>query len=95
MTGDLDIEQPVTAVHQCIAAIPGVMAERTYPTVAAAGQALWAVLRTLPLGWDQAEAYRALLHDPGLLAGHLARGPQRLAFVMDGRSREVRLAYAG
>ncbi|MFC8717182.1 hypothetical protein [Kitasatospora sp. NPDC057198] len=95
MTGDLDIKQPMAAVYQCTASIPGVMAEHTYPTVTAAGQALWAVLRTLPLGWDQAEAYRVLLHDPGMLAGHLARGPQRLAFTMGGRSREVRLAYTG
>ncbi|MFC8715810.1 hypothetical protein [Kitasatospora sp. NPDC057198] len=72
--------------------IPGVMAERTCPTVEAAGRTLWATLRALPLGWDQAEAYRVLLHDPGLMEMHLARGPQRLAFTLDGRTREVHLA---
>ena len=86
---------PPPALTACTVSIPGIMPERTYPTVAAAGQALWEELRALPMGWLQAEAYRALLTDPALLHDHLtSRGPQALSFTLDGEPQQVLIGMA-
>lgn len=66
----------------------------SYAELADALAALWATLRTLPLGWTQFEAYR-FFFGPGAAERtreFLARdGHLELSFVLLGRSRLIRV----
>lgn len=89
---------PAPVDPSVVVSITGFLPERVCGTPAEAGSALWGVLRVLPIGWQQAEAFREFLCS-GLaerLDVFFERRPEvELAFTLDGLTHVVRIGRAG
>lgn len=91
-------QPPLSAPAQRLTvSVEGFMPVTEFDTIAGARLVLWATLRQLPLGYDQATAFHELLVDRRgeRLEQLLAHRPgTELTFVLEGQPHRVRIARA-